>query len=106
MLSKKDWERVLAVIADPAGHGIAKCTLCGAAPTRTGVFLPTNQEFARRIGQPQGKIRFCLYGLCEACYALPSRVRNQRVEAGLLDSVENPILFYGSRELKAMGYAH
>ena len=78
--------------ANPAQYGITGCKLCGAAITRMCVFVPFKQDFARRIGQPAGKTRIVVYGLCDICYVLPDR--NERVEAEILDGVENPILYF------------
>jgi hypothetical protein len=88
MISARDEARLLAGIGDPARYGIEACKLCGRAAVMVGAFLPTDPEYARRIGQPEGKTRVALYGLCGGCYALPKHVRHERVEASLLAGAE------------------
>lgn len=64
--------------ANPAQYGITGCKLCGAAITRMCVFVPFNQDFARRIGQPAGKTRIVIYGLCDICYLFARPQRESR----------------------------
>lgn len=62
---------------------INACTLCGASPaTRKGVWCPT-AEASRKLGAAEGKMRLIVWGVCEACGALPDvmqRVENQIFE--------------------------
>lgn len=89
-------EKLLTVFhaarANPASFGITKCRLCSAGFTRVGVFVPTDADLARRLGQPEGKTRYVLYGLCDRCHALPDH--NERIEAAILDRIENPIIYF------------
>lgn len=59
------------------------CLLCGGAARVGGVFMP-NEPFAKRIGQPAGKLRIVFYGLCAVCFDLPRGQLVERVEAKLL----------------------
>lgn len=77
-------ELLFAVQANPTRYGIKACKLCARRPVRRlGIFVPTDPDFASRLGQPQGKTRIAPYGLCSACYHLPDR--NERIEAKLLE---------------------
>jgi hypothetical protein len=44
----------------------APCFLCGRAPDITNAFVP-EASVARRLGQPEGKQRVIIYGVCERC---------------------------------------
>ena len=81
--NKQRKELLDRIIRDPAGHGIHSCPLCHGRVVFVGVFSP-NQEFGERIGQPKGKTRLTVYGLCEPCMRLPEEERNQRIEADIL----------------------
>jgi hypothetical protein len=61
----------------------SECLLCGRAARAGGVFMP-NESFAKRIGQPAGKLRIVFYGLCAVCFDLPRVLMVERVEAKLL----------------------
>lgn len=42
------------------------CMLCGRKSDGAGVFIPDN-EFAAKVGQPKGKLRVIVYGVCSRC---------------------------------------
>ena len=93
MVCEKIFTLFHAARANPTSFGISKCRLCSTGFTRVGVFVPTDIDLARRLGQPSGKTRIVLYGLCDRCYALPDR--NERIEAAILERAENPIIYFG-----------
>lgn len=43
------------------------CGLCNQPADGIGLFMPKTEEFAREIGQPEGKQRTVLYPSCSAC---------------------------------------
>jgi hypothetical protein len=57
------------------------CALCGDRAVTVGIFTPT-PSFALRIGQPEGKQRLAVYGLCQHCARLPDLTG--RIEQELL----------------------
>lgn len=42
------------------------CKLCGREADGVGIFVPS-EHFAKRIGQPEGKVRIALYAGCSSC---------------------------------------
>lgn len=63
-----------------------QCSLCSERPAIfTGVFQP-NQEFAKRIGQPKGKVRLVLYRVCDHCNELPDKLA--LIEAAILANMQ------------------
>ena len=42
------------------------CALCGRKADGVGIFMPSEQ-FAKRIGQSEGKVRIALYSGCSSC---------------------------------------
>ena len=69
-------------VLHPAKYGIRGCALCYRLPIQfTALFVPT-ESFGKRIGQPAGKQRLVVYGLCAACSELPNLT--DRVEAAML----------------------
>lgn len=58
-------EQVFQDIAD-GKYNNKKCYLCGGIPFYTSIFFPKPEE-ARLIGQPPGKQRIVVYGMCEEC---------------------------------------
>jgi hypothetical protein len=75
-------QRMLAdAMANPKKYGVTGCSLCDQPFLAVGLFVPT-ESFAKRIGQPKGKQRLIVYGLCEGCFGLPDKA--DRVEAALL----------------------
>jgi hypothetical protein len=73
--------RLAPILRNPAQYGLTCCCLCAGRVEWVGIFSPT-ESFAKRIGEPEGKRRLVVYGLCEPCSRLPDR--NARVEAAML----------------------
>lgn len=69
-------------IEDWVAHcGMPACSVCLGPSDLISIFWP-NESFARRIGQPEGKMRVVVYGICHVCRELPDRA--QRVEREIL----------------------
>jgi hypothetical protein len=77
-MTRKEVEQLIG-----AGEAQVACSLCGEPVAHIGIFVPT-ESFAKRIGQPKGKHRVVVYGLCEDCVALPEQDRMARVEEWML----------------------
>jgi hypothetical protein len=43
------------------------CPLCNQPADGIGFFVPKTEEFAKEIGQPEGKQRIASYPSCSAC---------------------------------------
>ncbi len=68
-------------LQNPGRYGVTGCALCKGPFTVTALFEPTG-PFAKRIGQPKGKKRLLVYGLCQSCSELPNVA--DRVEEEML----------------------
>jgi hypothetical protein len=75
-------EQILAdALRNPTKYGISGCALCRGNIAVTAIFKPT-EAFGNRIGQPKGKRRLVVYGLCNQC----------SLRSDLADAVEREIL--------------
>jgi hypothetical protein len=81
-IAREQDRRIKDAIANPEKYGLATaCTLCGAPPAFTGVFI-AGEQFGRLIGAAQGETYIELYCLCSQCRELSDK--QARIERKLL----------------------
>ncbi len=84
-------EKIKDALEHPDKYGVSYCTLCGGRRAYVALFIPS-PDFAKKIGQPEGKERLVVYALCDPCFALPDRVA--KVEWQMLEdlghTLDNP----------------
>jgi hypothetical protein len=62
------------------------CMVCARGPcVVVGVWEPTGGRLQRRLAAPPGKVRLCIYGLCQRCY---EHITPQELEQAILAWVD------------------
>ena len=80
-MDEKTQKILTDALLNPGRYGVKGCAICKGPFVVTALFNPP-ESFARRIGQPDGKKRLIVYGLCKPCSEIPNVA--DRVEEEIL----------------------